>query len=488
LITAVPLSIWRATPDFFAKLLSSPVLVNEILPPFLPRIIEQKVLPDDWCTRVFPAQVLATAGVNRGIRVGAVKIFLHLWELGLPKSLASGLGTIMQWAEESLDIAALVLDSADELVTPRTQELFPKVRDLLGRLGKCREPQVRLKLPGILVGNPTVFLQGTLNVEPLVTTLASEKSTEMRIACMTHFLALGSQTSTPGLQEAFFKIFLDYFVDPADEVRDQLCMVATYGHLSAARRAAVAPTLVQFLGTLTDWRNIRDCIEAILSFSREVIRANWVALTTRVFTAVAEYPHPLTSSACSFCGVLSHYLLDEDIPKLIERIEESFMKSQATAMRALFPAIVAEMVVSAPPEVQLGSLVQKLSVLTTDPMSSVQTAVIRALARMRAHYFANDAVKEREVMTMLRALGKSENPHVADVWAAVWKAVTEANKPMSMRARRFQTLPASLSLREHAGAAPVAPPSKAGPKPVSTSKTVHGPQLVRPKLPDSPFG
>jgi hypothetical protein len=292
----------------------------------------------------------------------------------------------------------------------------------------------------------------------------------------------------------FFRLFADYFVDPDDELRERLCSAATYGHLTAARRAVLAPIIVRFFSTLTDWRNIQACIETILSFPRDIIVLNWDSLSTLVFTAVAEYPHPLANSARDFCAVLAAFLTAHECAQLFEKIRVWFLKSEVSDMRRIFPMIVTELVVGGKMEMSLDLVVHELSVLANDPVSSVQTAVIRNLTRLRQYYFANeDAGKEREIVALFMMFGKSESQHVLDVWGAVWKVFQDSRTPIALRASEFQALPVPLFLRHGPAVSCPRALAKCGMlRGMSGLKPVHAvmssPPLVKPKLPDPIFG
>jgi hypothetical protein len=420
LLLSIPFSVWRFAPDFFSNLFVSPIVVNEFMPSLVRLAFQRGFFTEDWATRIFPAQLVHAAGQNRSIRIGVAKVSLLLSALLSPKAMLGSIMTLLQWASESFEVAFLLLAHADELVTPRTVELFPKLRELFQRLVPSRDPHVRVQLPGILAGNPNVFLHGGIPLEKLVVELARDKTPEVRFAALTHFILMCERTADKASQDAFFRIFPEFFVNPLPEVRNRLCSPQTYVSFGVVRLQGILPTLLKFLPTLTLWRNIRDCVQTIQAFPGEMMRNVWPTVVPVVFKAVTHTPHPLAKVCYEFCESLASVLDPNEFTKFADMLLEAFAKHDQWAVRRLFVIVVGGLAGyrrNGTEPLDLSALFGALMQMGQDPNIAVRAAMVNQMCSLRL-FFSDwqDGARGKDVVTLFMTLAKSEDPYLKEVW------------------------------------------------------------------------
>jgi hypothetical protein len=249
---------------------------------------------------------------------------------------------------------------------------------------------------------------------------------------------------------------------------------------------------MQFMATLSEWRNIRDCIETILAFSRQVIVDNWRTIAPIVYAAIAQYPHPLTRSARDFCVVVSVTLPEEDVPDFLQTVFDAFFKSSARSMRAIYPVIVAELSTARVLTPYMEPPINAFTQLAEDFDPSVRAAVIRSLHQIRQFYIASENSKrEKDIMALFAALGKGSDPYVKAVWIREWEEFSETRSVNGQTSVDALTVSQSLRYRPGSTYGKGLNPFKGGIGKVIQSNTAHPvlaiPQIVRPKVADMPF-
>jgi hypothetical protein len=423
MLLSVPFSVWGFGADFFSKLFFSPLLVNDFMPSLIRMAAQGSFFSDDWATRTFPAQLVQAAGHNRSIRIGVTKVLLSLSAVLSPKAMFGSIAILLQWASESVEVAFLLLAHADELVTPRTVELFPKLRELFQRLAHSRDPRIRIQLPGILAGNPNVFLQGGLQLEKLIVELARDRNPDIRLAALTNFVVMCDRTADKASQDAFFRVFPEFFVNPLPEVRNRLCSSRTYGSFGVVRLQSLVPTFLKFMSSLTLWRNIRDCVEAILSFPGETMRVAWPVITLVVFQAVAQNPHPLVKACCAFCESLAKMIEPDEFVEFADMLIDTFANHAQWAVRRLFAILVGGLAGNRRIEMRrldLNALFGALVRMAQDSNLAVRIAMVNQMCCLRLFFSERqDGQRERDLVTLFMRLAKSADPYLTEAWEMV---------------------------------------------------------------------
>lgn len=399
------------------------------MPSLIRLAVQGRCFSDDWATRTFPAQLVQAAGQNRSIRIGVTKVLLSLSAVLSPKAMFASIATLLQWASESFEVSFLLLAHADELVTPRTVELFPKLRELFQRLAQSRDPRIRVQLPAILAGNPNVFLQGSLQLEKLVVELARDKNPDIRLAALTNFVVMCDRTADKPSQDAFFRVFPEFFVNPLPELRNRLCSPQTYVSFGALRLQGLLPTFLKFMSSLTLWRNIRDCVQTIRAFPVELMRMVWRVVAPVVFQAVAQMPHPLATVCVEFCGSLASMLEPDEFAGLANMLIEAFAGHREWAVRRLFAIVVGGLTAyrgSGLEPLDLNALFGALAQMAQDPDLAVRIAMVNQMCSLRLCFFERqDNTRERDVVTLFMTLGKSTDPYLTDTWEKLWPKFNE---------------------------------------------------------------
>jgi hypothetical protein len=321
-----------------------------------------------------------------------------------------------QWAFEMRPVALILLNGADELVTPRTSELFPKFRELLWKVTKTSDPRIRCLVPAIMGANPTVFLQDPHATEQMFSALLSDRNPDVRIAVIEHFTKV--RTLDPQITALILRTIATFYEDSTPELTERLCAPETYANLNASKIATILPAFITFTESVVNWRHMRNGIHTIISFPTEILQTNWQALGRIVFGWVKQYPHALITPCSQFCNIVAADLPMFECEDFKELLILEFAESPHYRARAFVPILCGTFAVAGGPAPFIGALFRRLSDLSTDPVLDVRAAVLRNLPKIR-RFFAihRDGILEREAVSLFTAIGeRDDDPHIRTCW------------------------------------------------------------------------
>ena len=105
--------------------------------------------------------------------------------------------------------------------------------------------------------------------------LARDRVMEVRIVFMENFASLFERSKSQVVQDALFRVFLEYFDDESPAILKRLCNSAMYKSLGAARLHQVLPKFYKFFSNQSQWRDQAECMKAYMEFPCDVIAHSW---------------------------------------------------------------------------------------------------------------------------------------------------------------------------------------------------------------------
>jgi hypothetical protein len=477
--TSVDFKQLQVTTETFIQFTQSKVIVNEYLVSLIRLAEGSGCVTSDWIHRIFVNEIMTSAGHNRSIRVGAVRVVLAVADGLLPKQFYGHLVTMFRWAAEGTDVGLALLSKADEIMTPRTIHLFPDFRQLLAKICQSQDVELRLRLPGIVSLNPTVFLGNGVNLDPVLKMLAADRNPEIQLFFLANFVTLFGKSSGSDAQTALFRLFRDNFNEPTPEIRSKLLSSVVFPLLGPHRMSEIAPLFVDLLATVTNWHDVDEAFLAYLTFPIDSIRANWRAAVPVFFRQVCRCPFPLVESCRRFCAKLLAVLGPEIATEFTSLVIGTFFEHDWFSVRQIGPALAAA--ISSPgqaPEA-VDMLFQAISELSQDPVVEVRASIFGALVSLKRFYGAQlNHQAERKTAALYMSFRQSSDPFLAAKWdenaqiftslpRAVPKtlrgSLSHAVVPLSVEPKVNQVLP---SLTQESGltapgwVTPVIPPRK----------------------------
>ncbi|OHT05009.1 hypothetical protein TRFO_27316 [Tritrichomonas foetus] len=439
LIISLPLEALHITTDIFLKFLNSRVVIDN----YLIQLIKSasQAFSADWCGKILPAQLLQYANNNPALRCGILKTALSLSDIFQSKLFYSYITSAFSWAQYSDDVAIILVLKADEIVTPKTVELFPKMKELLHRISQSKDPRIRVHLPKIISCNPSVFLGNDMELQPVFTSLATDKIPEIRLAFLDSFLALFNLSKNQMSRETLFSLFIPFFDDQTPLIRDRLCSSIIYSTLGAQRLYTIMPHFISFSASIERWRSFSEILKTFLSWSNEIIRTFWGQMAPVVNQAAEKWPYALAQSIQSFYNRVS-IIIDIDSMKILEDIViTSYAKSDNYRLRELFPRIAGSFCFQTQKMYIVMSMWTKIVELSKNDIISIKSKIIPQLIKFRQYFIANSKpALEKEVISLYMDLGKEENVYLKGIWQENWKVFN-----VQMRSTEFEVRPVEQS-------------------------------------------
>lgn len=466
LLLAIRFAQIPPSPDLFARLLNSPVIVNGYLATLVQYAAETGAIVEDWCCRLYPARLMRAGIDSAAIRPGVVRVILLLLDLMHPSIANNYLATAVGWGETSPDVALLLLSEADVIINPSNLELVPRLHALLGRLAMLGTVAVLEKLPRILGSNPAVLLNAAPDLEQIINALAVGEAS-VRLAFLEDYLLLFARMPGRASQEALLSAFIQLFENPSKEVAAKLAVADTYAFFGSGKLLQIVPVFARFTVGLTAWRDIEHCAETFLSFPSDVVRATWESVARSLLPLFARHCHPLMRACPTFCNRLYASLDMAGREVFVGVIAQTFADNRQWGVRKLMLSVLTRLAGQGAQVVRvfLPSFVPTLA----DPIPAVVIAALRAWQMIRT-VVPND----EEIRARIAALANSPNEEILAVLQDVGleSARGDPIQARSVGEGRLPRLAASKSASIHiigdgqrwnsAGGLTQAPPKVAG--------------------------
>lgn len=409
----------RITTDHFLKFINSCVIVNN----YLTKMIKSasKTFSKEWIGKILPSHLLYLANSQPNFRYGILKTVFSLSDIIFKKYFYNYITSALNWAStlEDSNIELILASKADEILTPKTAELYPQVRDILERISHSSDPMVRAHLPKIITTNPSAFFgKDNLNYLDVFTSLSNDISSETRLAFLDSFCYI-YRLATAWSQmnrETLISLFINYFKDPSPIIRERMCTSVVYSTLGCDRICSVMPYFIEFASSISKWRNFSELIKTFISWSNKVICNFWIQLAPVINVAAEKWPHALASNIVSFYVKVSVFANDEMENKLVEIIIKNFAESPNYRLRELFPKIAGGLCFKT----------QRLSIVQcmwnrirdnelNDKVVSVRGKSIQQLIKFRLFFFDNEQkILENEVISKFIEIRKLYKCDISD--------------------------------------------------------------------------
>lgn len=413
LIISTSFDTLNITTDLFLKFLNSPVIVNNYLTKMIK--LASNTFSKEWIGKILPSHLLCLANSKPDLRYGILKTVFSLSDIIFQKYFCIYVTSALTWAStlDDFNIELILASKADEILTPKTIDLYPKMKDILERIAHSKDPKVRVHLPKIITNNPSAFFGNNLDFQGVFESLANDKSPEIRLAfldsfCLIYRLATGWNHMN---KESLISLFVLFFKDPSPLIRERLCTSIVYSSLGADRICSIMPHFIELASSIQRWRTFSELIKTFISWPNKVIFHFWLQIAPVINIAAEKWPHALAPLIQSFYLKASVYAYDEMENKLVEMIIDNYSKSENYRMREIFPKIAGGLCI----KTQRLSLVQcmwnriKENELN-DKIVSVKGKVIPQLIKFRIFFFENNQKElENEVISKFIEIRKFYN-------------------------------------------------------------------------------
>ena len=448
LVTRVtPFSSLRITYEQLTKFLTSPVIVKYYLVGILKCSVEPGALNEEWRTKVYPMQLIQTGKMSPALRPAVMQAIIAMGESLPHKQFMNYVQVGVQWSTESAAVAIALLENADEVVTPKTVELLPKLRQLMGLLCQSSDPRVRMLLPKIIARNSSLFMGGNMDIQEYIMALARDRVMEVRIVFMENFASLFERSKSQVVQDALFRVFLEYFDDESPAILKRLCNSAMYKSLGAARLHQVLPKFYKFFSNQSQWRDQAECMKAYMEFPCDVIAHSWRDILPIVFNAVSENPRVLCQGCQVLCCRVLSSISSTDKEEVVERVISAFAKSDNYRMRVLFPRISASIAMVSQSLAALDVLWDNITTLAYDQVIDVKASVVSHILKFRQFYVMNNNPKKvDEVMSLFQSFGQERDPYIHELWVDKDRILSQQLKPKVMEMSNTVEMSRSLHL------------------------------------------
>jgi hypothetical protein len=402
-------------PDLFAKFLTAPVIVNEYLADLVQCAAETGAIAEDWCCRLYPARLMAAGAAGHAIRLGVAKVIVCLIDVMHSSLSRSYVGTALQWAETSTEVALFLLEQADAIAAVDDVTFLPKLHALIGELAASTDPSVLGRLPHIMGVNPNALLNSDLEVEPIIGAIGASVDPDVRLAFLQNYILLFARTPGRSAQTALLTAFLGLFERPSESVIARLTSADTYAFFGPGKLVQVVPAFTELLPKLTAWRDIGRAAETFLSFPSDIIRSFWDPVVHALLPLFMHHCHPLASCCASFLPRLSSTLDRNTRGELTEVIMHTFEGDQGWAVRRLMPGIVAGFARLPEASAQVWVLLPLYEESLADPISAVVAAALLAWPSVKMAA----GVREREFAARIAELCESPDARVREAGAGI---------------------------------------------------------------------
>ena len=419
LITAFSFKELYISTDVFLKMMTLRVIVDNYLMQMIK--IATKSFSEDWCGKIFPSQLLQIANSNPELRYGILRTALSSGDIFQAKAYYSFISAALNWASNSDDVAMVIVSKADEIVTPKTVDLFPKMKALLSNITKSKDPRIRINLPKIISSNPSLFFQNDLELQNVFFSLAKDPHPEIRLAFLNSFLSLFTLSKSQVGREELYSLLLPFFEDPNQQIKERLCNSMIYQSLGTQRLHSLMEHYIQFASSIDQWRLFSEIVKTFLSWSNEIVRGFWSQFAVVVNDASKKWPHAITQSILGFYNRVSMLVDDQSVHELEEVIIKYYAESDNYQMRCLFAKIAGCVCFQTQKFYLVVSLWNKIVELAKTDILCVVANIIPQLIKFRQYFIANGKLSlEKEVTTLYLELGKTEDSYIKDTWEEHW--------------------------------------------------------------------
>jgi hypothetical protein len=429
-LTIVDLRRLRVTTEVFSEFMQSKVIVNEYMVALIKLAESAGCIRDDWISRIFVEELVAGAGQSRLIRVGAVRVVLAFSDAIPPRQFHAHLATMFRWADEDIDVGMALLSKADEIMTPKTIHLFPDFRECLGKICQVPDLDIRMRLPAILSGNPTVFLGDSVNLHPIFRILAADRGPEFASLFLDHFATLFAKSAGSDVQQTLFSFFLSAFNDPTPEIRSRLLSSLVYPLLGRARISVVAPLFLNVITTIASSRDVHEAARSYVTFPPDAILGTWQTAVPVFFGHFCRSPFGLLGTCHGFCEKLLPVLGPEHGTEFTECLIRTFFQNELFSVRQIAPALAGAISSPGQHPAVVDMLLQALTDLSQDPVASVRGAIFAALVQIKGFYASQmNFPSERKTTALFMSFRQSDDPFVAAKWNASSKIFLSLPRP-----------------------------------------------------------
>jgi hypothetical protein len=378
-------------PELFGYFLGSAVIVNEYLATLIRLAAETGAIAEDWCCRLYPAQLMSAGAANPGIRLGVVKVIVQLREAMHPSTALSFLVSALQWGDESTDVALFLLEQADSIVSAETVQIVPSLHALLARAASSSATSVLSRIPRLLGTNPVVLLADSSPIEPIIAMLGSHADCGVRLALLDSYLLLFARVTGRAVQEALLSAFMNLFENPSRALASRLVDRDTYAFFGPGKLADVVPAFARLIPMLGAWRDVQRSADTFLSFPTRIIHDLWQSVLSSMLDHFTRHCHALARCAAFFLPWLCAKLDPSERGDCCLVLTRYLGRHPYWGVRRLLPLVIGAMA-----DDSATLMLPALMDLLADVVPSVTVAALIACTRLRALSAADsDALRER---------------------------------------------------------------------------------------------
>jgi hypothetical protein len=383
-------------PDLFERFIASSVIVNEYLANLIRFAAETGNVAEDWCCRLYPAQLMTAGAANPAIRLGVVKVIVQVIDFIHPSTALTYLVTALQWGEDSPEIALFLLEQADAIVTAENVQIVPGLHALLGRVASSSSTSILCRIPRLLGLNPTVLLGSSIPLEPIINALGSHPDPAVRLALLDSYLLLFARVTGRGTQDALLSAFMHLFDNPSPALKSKLAERDTYAFFGPGKLTHVIPSFARLISTLQAWRDIEKSAETFLSFPLGIVHEFWQTIMPCMLDHFTRQCHPLARCAVAFLPRLYAMLEPSARSDFSHTITRVFSGDSRWGVRRLLPLVIGAMA-----EDCASAVLPPLQALLGDAVPSVTVAALTACARIRAIWTADGVAVRQRIFVLL---------------------------------------------------------------------------------------
>lgn len=431
ILSRVSPKAFRVGPDLLMKVLTSEVLINTHLPKLIADAMKAGVVSDEWVNRTYADAMMRAGEAKPALRPGVIRTIVSFVHILPQKSLLEYVTTGLRWAEDDDNVGIAILSRADDIVTPKTVELFSVICGLLGRIARNGVVSARRHLPKIIACNSTMFNMMTTGVSDIIIGIGKDPAPEVRMAFVDNFLELFVENKGQVFQDSLCDVLSNLFCDSCLQVRTRLCSSILYSSLGPTRLFPLVPKFLDCVSTITRWREIEASVRTYVAFPPSVLAASWDAAVPVVFAAVEKYPQALTSMCYTFCSRLLSAPLDPVSQKaFVDVMITRFARHEKFSMRQMFPKLASACVTRTQVVEIVDKVYSEVETLARDPVASVRAAVIGCLYRIRRYYQTQSNPRETVVLNLFMSFSDSSDPYIREVWTEHWTCLNRAMRSL----------------------------------------------------------
>lgn len=413
LITSTPFETLHITTELLLKILNLRIIINN----YLTKVIKSasKTFSKEWIGKILPSHLLVLANEKPILRYGILKTVLSLSDIFFQKYFYNYISSALNWAnnDKDMNIELILASNADEILLPKTIELYPKMRSILYKISHSNDFMIRVHLPNIIANNPSAFLGNDLNLLDVFTSFVNDNSPEIRLAFLDSFYLIFRLAAAWNQmnKDSLISLFILYFKDSSSIIRNRLCTSIIYSAFGSDRLFSIMPYFIDLATSINNYKTFSELIKTFISWPNKVICNYWIQIAPIINNAALKWPHAIAPSLQSFYVKISVFINDEMQQKLEEILFQKYASSSNYQMRVLFLKIAGVLCF----KTQRFALIQHLwnhirDYESNDSVVSVRGKVIPQLIKFRIFFFESGKTElENEVTSKFIEIRKLYN-------------------------------------------------------------------------------